>query len=102
MSNILNIIWENTDVCAEHYICATSLYLMSMLSQAFSVIIDLGISAPGHNRELVDGLNRIDKMFLLQLMSYVQLPGGKSYDTQVVMHRVVPAPDRIFISILTR
>ena len=57
-----------------------------MLSQAFSVIIDRGISAPGNGREVVDGLNAIDKMFLLQLMTTVQLPGAKSYDTQMVMH----------------
>ena len=46
----LGKIWENTDGCVEHYICGTVLYLMSMLLQAFSVIIDHGISAPGHGR----------------------------------------------------
>ena len=42
--------WENTYGCAEHYRRATALYLIPMLSQEFSVIIDRGISAPGHGR----------------------------------------------------
>ena len=62
-----------TYCCAEHYRCATALYLMSVLSQAFSVVIDRGISAPGHNRYVVYGLNTIEKRFLFQLMSTVQL-----------------------------
>ena len=49
----------------EHYICVTALYLMSMLLQVFPDIIDCGISAPGHGREVLDGINTIDKSFLL-------------------------------------
>ena len=55
---------------------------MSMLSQAFSVIIDCGISAPEHGRELVHGLKSIDKLFLFQLISNVKLPGEK-----IITHR---------------
>ena len=33
-------IWENTDGCAEQYICASVQYLMSVMSQCYSVIID--------------------------------------------------------------
>ena len=29
----LSTIWENTDGCAEQYICASALYLMSVMSQ---------------------------------------------------------------------
>ena len=55
-----------------------------MVSQAFSVIIYRGISAPGYGREVGDGINDIDKRFILQPISTVQLPGEKGYDTQVV------------------
>ena len=82
MSNALSTIWENTDGCDEHYICATALYLLSILSQAFSVIIDCIMSAPGHGIEVVDGLNAIDKRFSLQLMSSVQIAYAK-----VMTHR---------------
>ena len=41
-------IWETTDGCAEQYRCASAMYLMSVISQTYSLIIDRGISAPGH------------------------------------------------------
>ena len=50
-------IWGNTDGCAEQYICAYALYLMSVMSQTYFKIIDCGISAPGHGKEVVDGIN---------------------------------------------
>ena len=71
----LIIIWENTDGCAEQYRCASALYLMSVMSQCDSIIIDRGISAPGHGKEVVYGLNAFDKRYIYQLMSTFQLPG---------------------------
>ena len=41
-------IWENNDGCAEKYRCASALYLMSVMFQCYSFIIDQVISAPGH------------------------------------------------------
>ena len=61
---MLSIIWENTNGCAEHYRYVTELYLISMLSQVFSVIIDRGISAPGHGREVSNGPDTTEKRFL--------------------------------------
>ena len=75
LTTSLSIIWENTDGCAEQYICAYAVYLMSVMSQTYSIIIDWGISAPGHGKEVVDGLNAVDKRFIYQLMFTVQLPG---------------------------
>ena len=34
------------------------------MSQCYSVTIDQGISAPGHGKEVVDGLNSIDKCYI--------------------------------------
>ena len=73
LTSTLSTIWENTDGCADQYICASSLHLMSVLSQGYSIIIDQGMSAPGHGREVIDGLNVIDKRYIYQLMSNVQL-----------------------------
>ena len=49
-TTLLMKIWENTDVCDEQYICASALYLMSVMSQTYSIIIDRSISAPGHGK----------------------------------------------------
>ena len=35
----LSTMWENTDGCAEQYICDTALYLLSMLAQTYNIII---------------------------------------------------------------
>ena len=73
LTSTLSKIWENTDNCADKYRCSSALYLMSVMSQCYSVIIDRGISAPGHGKEVVDGLNAIGNSYLYQLMSNVQL-----------------------------
>ena len=57
-------IWENTDGCDEQYRCASALYLMSVMSQPYSIVIDRGISAPGHGKEMVHGLNAVDKRYI--------------------------------------
>ena len=75
LTTSLSTIWENTDGCAEKYKCASALYLMSVISQTYSLIIDQGISANGHGKEVVDGLNAVDKRYIYKLMSKVQLPG---------------------------
>ena len=59
---------------------------MPVLSQCYSIIIDLGISAPEHGTEVVDGLNAVDKRYIYQLISTVQLPGSKIFDSQIQMH----------------
>ena len=56
------------------------------MAQCYSVIIDCGISAPGYVKEVVGGLNGIYKRYIYQLMSHVQLPGSKIFDSQILMH----------------
>ena len=57
-----------------------------MISQCYSIIIDQGISVPGHGKEVVDGFNAVDKRYIYQLMSKVQLPGSFIFDSQIKMH----------------
>ena len=52
---------------------------MSVMSQCYSVMIYLGISTPGHCKEVVDGLNAVDKCYIYQLVSKVQLTGSKIF-----------------------
>ena len=77
LTSTLSTIWENTDGCAEQYICVSALYLMTILSQRHPIIFYRGISETGHGKGVVDGLNSIDKRYMYQLMSTVQLPGSK-------------------------
>ena len=82
----LSTIWENTDGCAEQYRCTSALYLMPVMSQTYSIIIDRVISEPGHGKEVVDGLNAVDKSYIYQLMSKVQLPGSVIFDPNIKIH----------------
>ena len=59
---------------------------MPVLSQCYSITFDRGISAPGHGKEVVDGLNVIDKRYMYQLMYNVQLSGSKTFDSNILMH----------------
>ena len=81
-----NTIWDNTDGCAEKYICATEIYLLSMLSHAYTIVIDSVIVAPGHGEYFVDFLNATYKRFVTMFMKTVQLPGESTNDSQIVIH----------------
>ena len=54
--------------------------------QCYSVIIDRGISATGHGKQVVDVLNTIDKRYIYELMSNVQIPGSKMFDQKIIMY----------------
>ena len=75
LTSSLSTIWENTDGFAEQYRCASALYLMSVMLQCYSNIIYRGISAAGHEKEVVDGLNAIEKRYIYILMSNLQTHG---------------------------
>ena len=57
-----------------------------MLSQAYNIIINSGVSAPVHVREVFYGLNATDKYSLFQLMATVKLTGYWGYGTQIYVH----------------
>ena len=59
---------------------------MSVMPQCYSVIIDRGISTPGHGKDLVDDLNSIENHDIYKLMSNVQLTGSNIIDSQIIMH----------------
>ena len=86
LTTSLSTIWENTGGYAEQYRCASALYLMSVISQTYLLIIDRGISAPGHGKEVVDGLNAVDKRYIYQLMFKDQFPGSIRFDSQIRIH----------------
>ena len=59
---------------------------MPDMSQCHSIIIDRGISALGHGKEVVDGLNAVDKSYVYQLMSTVQLTGSIKFDSLIQIY----------------
>ena len=64
---------DNTDGCAAQYRSANALYLISLLAVAYGLVIDRAVGAPGHGKDLVDGLNAVDKRFLQEMMKRLGL-----------------------------
>ena len=58
------IIYDNTDVCIKQYRCANELWILSVLSFTYKVVIYRYINAPGHGRRKTDGINGSDKLYL--------------------------------------
>eukprot|EP00957_Ditylum_brightwellii_P137269 10465349-Ditylum_brightwellii.AAC.1 len=55
---------EETDGCAKQYRCAAAFNLLSMLAMQYNIVIDRAIQAAGHGKDVVDGLNAVDKRYL--------------------------------------
>jgi hypothetical protein len=68
------IVYTDTDGCGKQYRCGNSIYLNSLLSSEHGIIIDHAVGAPGHGKDVVDGINAIDKRFLAGKMCLIGTP----------------------------
>ena len=60
----ISTVWEDTNGCAKEYMCALDIYLMSVLSYSYGIIIYRSINAKGHLNNVFDWLNATNKCFL--------------------------------------
>ena len=79
--------------CAEQIRCSTELYLLSMLSHTYKILIHCVVEAPEHGIVFVDGLNATEKRFLTVLMTTVKLPGADTNYSQTVIHTAMSNTD---------
>ena len=63
MSN-MSTVWKYTDGCAKEYMCALSIYLMTVLSSLSDIMIDCAINSPRHGKNVVDGFNTTETRYL--------------------------------------
>ena len=83
LTTSLSTVLRITDGSASQYRCASVLYLISVLSQCYSIIIYLRISALRYGKEVVVGLNAVDKRYIFQFRSNFQLPFSNRFDFQM-------------------
>ena len=57
-------IWENKDGCDYQYRCSNALDLFSIFYHSYNIVIDSGVGAPRHGKDVVDGLNATEKVIL--------------------------------------
>eukprot|EP00966_Prymnesium_polylepis_P105434 2441600-Prymnesium_polylepis.1 len=86
-------LWDDTDGCGKQYRCGTALYLLSILASAFGITIDRAIGAPGHGKDIVDGLNATDKVFLRKKMCMIGTPEAKEGAARIAAHSMVSGRD---------
>jgi hypothetical protein len=66
--------FTDTDGCCKQYRCGNSIYLNSLLSSDHGIVIDQAIGAPGHGKDIVDGINATDKRYLAGKMCLIGTP----------------------------
>ena len=49
----ISTVWEDTDGCVKQYMCALAIYLMTVLSSAYGIIMDPKINAPSYGNLLL-------------------------------------------------
>ena len=59
---------------------------MSVITHCYSIIINRGIGALGHGKEVVDGLNDVDNQYIYQLISTVQFTGSNIFNSHMQMN----------------
>ena len=57
----MSTVWENTYGCAKKYSWYLSVYLMTVLSSSYGIIVDIEINTPGHGNNVVYGLSATEK-----------------------------------------
>jgi len=67
--------------------------LLSILASAFGIKIDRAIGAPGHGKDIVDGLNATDKVFLRKKMCMIGTPEAKEGAARIAAHSMVSGRD---------
>ena len=60
-------------------------WILRLLQMCY-IIIDRGVSATDHGKEVLHGLNTTAKRFIFHLMIPVPLPGSQRFDTQMAIH----------------
>ena len=90
----MSTVLEDTDRCAKQYRCALAIYLMTVFSSSYGIIMDRAINAPGHGNNVVDGLNTTDKRYLKSKME----PMGKLSSNDTTNIGMLPSASK-YVSI---
>ena len=67
----MSTVWKYAYGCAKQYMCGLAIYLMTVLSSSYGIIMYRAINEPGHGKNVVDGLNATDKRHLKGKMELI-------------------------------
>ena len=89
-------VWKSTDGCSKQYRCGSALYFLSYISIKYKMIIDRMIGAPGHGKDLVDGINAIDTRYLKGKMCMIGTPEVNYCSKRIKSHSMIDNARYIF------
>ena len=59
----MSTLCEDTDGCTKQYMCALAIYLMTVLSSSYGIIMDRTVNEPGHGKNVAYELNATEKCY---------------------------------------
>ena len=60
----MSTLWEDTNDFTNQYKCDLAIYIISLLSYLYDIIMNREINSPCHRKNIVDGPNATDKHYL--------------------------------------
>ena len=75
-------IWDQTDGCAKQYRCSIAYYLISYLSTSYQIVLDRAVDTPGHGKDVVDGFNAVQKLYLATYLRMRSTPESNKIDSK--------------------
>ena len=81
----MSTVLEDTDICVKKYRCAIAIYLMTVLSYLYGILMGSTINAPGHGNNFVNTINVTDKIYLREQMELlVKLASNETSNTGMI------------------
>ena len=70
-------VWEDTNGFTKQYMSALAVYLMTVISSSYGIIMDCAINSPSFVYNVVDGLNATVKCYFKEQMELISKSASK-------------------------
>jgi hypothetical protein len=80
-----------TDGWAKQYRCATAIHLLSMLSVKYGITIDRQVGAPGHGKDIINGINAVNKNYISKSFCKTNMPEANNATNRILAESMVEA-----------
>ena len=75
-------IWDQTGGYANQYRCSIAYYLMFFLSKSYQIVLDRTVDTTGHEKDVVDGFNAVQKQYLATCLKILSKPEVDKIDSK--------------------
>ena len=74
--------WYQIDGCTKQYRWSIAYYLMSFLSKLYQVFIGRAVDTPGRGKDVFDGFNTVQKLYLATCLRMSSTPEVDNIDSK--------------------